>query len=171
MVSLIHQHEPRIRTIIRGMVGSPEDAQDILQNVWLNMATKLPQLNDPERLGHWVSAIARNAAIDFLRSRQSRVEGRIPEGGGSLPSAESEEPESSLLRSERRHEVWQVLGSLGERDRLVLLLREFEGRSYAEIAEVIGTSRATAHVIVCRARGRFRELFHRQARSADWPAP
>lgn len=165
LIALIEQYDQKLHRLVLGIVGNPDEADDVVQEVWVKVAASLPQLKDTERIDPWLVSIARNTAIDLLRSRQrgsvvifpTRVEPQ------SSPGLEGD-PASSVLFAEHREFVWRALGVLRERDRTVLVLREFDGLSYAEISEVLGVSRATAHVIVSRARQRFRREFTRQQR-------
>lgn len=168
LARLMERYGARLHTVVLSILSHPDDAQDVLQEFWVKVATRISQLRDPARLTPWLFAVARNTALDFMRSRQTDVQTTVyPENADALdPASESSQPEMRLMHHEQRREVWGILGTLCERDRLVLLLRDFEGRSYGEIAEALQVSPSTAHVVLCRARQRFRDRFSRSQLSA-----
>ena len=165
ITSLVAEYGARLYTVILTIVADPDDAQDVLQDVWLKATTRMSQLRDVDRAGPWLFAIARNAAVDFVRSRRHTAEASAVKEDNALPPSlrgHDHAPEARLLQTEQRRDIWAALAALSERDRLVLILREFEGRSHKEIAALLGVSPGNEQVIFCRARSRFRDRFHQQ---------
>jgi RNA polymerase sigma factor (sigma-70 family) len=131
------------------------------QDVWLKVHANLDRLRDPDRFVPWLYRTARNCHLDVARSRQRRPQSPVGDGEGEveLTAADGDAPEQQVLALDDRRKVWETLGSLNERHRTALFLREFQGLSYAEIALALGISRGAAEVLLFRAREAFRRHF------------
>jgi len=148
----------RIFLVIYRMVGNVADAQDLTQEVFIKALQRREQLKDADKAAHWLSRIATNAAIDFLR-RHGRVSFCEFEGLAEplrAPSAES--PEQLLLRAERRELLEEGLQVLTERERAALLLRDVEDLPADEVARHLNCSKATVRSHIANARTKFRRF-------------
>src|SRR6516225_11985191 len=102
----------RVFLLIYRMVGNVDDAQDLTQEAFIKALQRQEQLKDLEKAAHWLSRIATNTAIDFLR-RHGRVNFcEIDEVAQPLASPPAESPEQMLLRAERREYLEAGLESL-----------------------------------------------------------
>lgn len=152
----IVEHLRRIFLLIYRIVGNVEDAQDLTQEAFIKALQREEQLRDPEKAAHWLSRIATNTAIDFLR-RHGRMQFTELEGLPEPPSGPaSETPEQILLRRERRAWLEEGLQILTERERLALLLRDVEELPPGEVARRLGCSKATVRSHIANARVKFR---------------
>lgn len=150
-------YHTRIYNYVYRMVGNAEEASDLTQESFLKAYRALLRGEEPLNISAWLYRIASNTCMDVLRRRRliqwQPLEGLLSVLGGGAPS-----PEADLVQKERRAEVEQVLAQLPPRYRMLLLLREREGLSYAEIAEITGDSLDTVKVTLYRARERARKL-------------
>jgi RNA polymerase sigma-70 factor (ECF subfamily) len=150
-------YHTRIYNYVYRMVGNAEEASDLTQESFFKAYRALLRGEEPLNISAWLYRIASNTCMDFLRRRRliqwQPLEGLLSVLGGGVPS-----PEADLVQKERRAEVEQVLAQLPPRYRMLLLLREREGLSYAEIAEITGDSLDTVRVTLYRARERARKL-------------
>ncbi len=125
-----------------GLVGSPEDAMDLSQEAFVR-AFRARQTIDPERPFYaWLYQILRRLCFNFVRDRRTRRRG-IEAAEDWLVGQASDrvvglDPQRALERSEAQERVKEALESLSDRDREVLVLKEFEGLRYREIAELLG---------------------------------
>jgi RNA polymerase sigma-70 factor, ECF subfamily len=144
----------RIFRQIYRMVGNVDDAQDLTQEAFIKALGRKDQLKDGMKAAHWLSRIATNTALDFLR-RQGRVSfceiGEAPEG-------HSESPEASLLRSEKRDWLAAGLSRLTSRERAALVLRDIEDIPAEEVARNLGCSRATVRSHIANARVKLKKF-------------
>lgn len=168
LVALIAAHEQPLYNFVLSLVRNPDDARDLTQEVWLRVATRLPDLREPDRFTPWLYRIARNRCLDFLRLRKSDLvaSGLDAMSGGDEdgfdpPDAGGVVPEQHVLSLDERRKVWETLGALSDADRTALFLREQLDLPYAEIAEVLEITRNAAQVRVFRARERFRRHYTR----------
>lgn len=152
----------RVFLLIYRIVGNVADAQDLTQEAFIKALQRQEQLKDLDKAAHWLSRIATNTAIDFLR-RHGRVSfcdiDDIPE---PITSAPSESPEQLVLRSERREYLEAGLDTLTERERTALLLRDVEGLAAEEVAEHLNCSKATVRSHIANARTKFRRYLERR---------
>ena len=152
----------RIFLQIYRMVGNASDAQDLTQEVFIKALQRSSQIQDPAKAAHWLSRIASNTAIDFLRRHgRSGTTGleHLPE---TLTVAREESAEQRLLRQEQRGVLEQGLSTLSERERTALLLRDVEDMPAEEVARLMNCSKATVRSHIANARIKFRRFLERR---------
>jgi RNA polymerase sigma-70 factor, ECF subfamily len=156
----------RVFLLIYRIVGNVADAQDLTQEAFIKALQRHDQLKDLEKAGHWLSRIASNTAIDFLR-RSGRVNFSdledLPE---PFVSSREESVEQRLLRSERREILEAGLEVLTTRERTALLLRDVEDMPAEEVAAHLNCSKATVRSHIANARVKLRRHFERKKRQA-----
>lgn len=155
---LIERYYPRVKSFVTYLTASKGNAEDLTQEVFARALAALPRFNGTYRFEPWLLRIARNLCIDESRRSSNRA---APTDPIELPSlervAETEDNVwgrvSSGLATQLVHEALQTLPP---RQRTALVLREIEGMSYADIAQVLGGSERVVEGILRRARARFR---------------
>ena len=136
---------------LRRMLGDPASAEDIHQEVFLEVWRRGPSF-DPARssLGTWILLIARSRAIDHLRKRVP--EPRDPlRPGGFAPGEADQDPETSPDALVERWGMAMRLGRLPEHEATVLRMRFHEGLSQSEISERTGVALGTVKTHMVRA--------------------
>ena len=158
----ISENLRRVFVQIYRIVGNVDDAQDLTQEAFIKALQREDQLKDTQKAAHWLSRIATNTAIDFLR-RNGRVGfcdvDELPE---PLCSPSSESPEQILLRAERQTYLESGLGHLTERERSALVLRDVEGLPAEEVARRLNCSKATVRSHIANARIKFRRYMEKR---------
>jgi len=153
----IQQHLRRIFLLIYRMVGNVDDAQDLTQETFIKALQRRSQVKDLEKIAGWLSRIATNTAIDFLR-RNRRISfsnmNDIPE-----PYTSEQTPEQLLLRGERKVHLDDGLAVLTERERMALLLRDVEEIPADQVALQMNCSIATVRSHIANARIKFRRYW------------
>ncbi len=130
---LVHLYYRRVVSIGYRLTGDVALAEDIAQEtflkVWSNLRGFVPQSS--RSFQAWVLRIAHNTAVDFYRRHRptADLDGKLEDGGPT--------PEVQALRNERDRAVQEAISRLPERSREVLVLREYGGLSYAEMAETL----------------------------------
>lgn len=143
---LVRRYMRRGYNAALALVGSPDDAMDLSQDAFAR-ALKHAGRMDPERPFYpWFYSILRRLCFNFLRDRANRK--RLLDETGSwlaedLVRGERDHPDARLQREDARKIVARALARLPENQREVLVLREFEGLKYAEIAELVGIPEGT----------------------------
>lgn len=142
------------------MLGSPAEAEDALQEAYLQIWNARTRLRDPDAVRGWMFAIVRNVASKRARARQRRRK-REPQSVGatgdmdrlaSYLAAESPGPEDVVAEAQLRATVMGLVDTLGEKHRVVLLLRVVDGMGYDEIAQSLGLPVGTVESRLHRAR-------------------
>lgn len=158
----VSENMRRVFLLIYRIVGNVDDAQDLTQEAFIKALQRQDQLKDLEKASHWLSRIASNTAIDFLR-RAGRVSfSDIDDLPEPVTSSPAESPEQLVLRAERREYLEGGLAVLTDRERTALLLRDVEGLPAEEVAEVLGCSKATVRSHIANARVKFRRYVERR---------
>lgn len=155
----------RVFSIIYRIVGSVDDAQDLTQEAFIKALQRSEQLKDPEKAVHWLSRIAHNTAIDFLR-RNRRVDFCEIDTIAEPLRESGENPEQRVLRLERREYLERGLEVLTERERTALVLRDVEGLEAEEVAAQLNCSKATVRSHIANARVKFRRYVERRKRTS-----
>jgi RNA polymerase sigma-70 factor, ECF subfamily len=155
----------RVFLLIYRIVGNVADAQDLTQEAFIKALQRQDQLKDVDKAAHWLSRIASNTAIDFLR-RNGKVNFCEIDSLIEPLSEPSESPEQAVLRSENRAYLEQGLTVLTERERTALLLRDVEGLAAEEVAEQMNCSKATVRSHIANARIKFKRYIERSRRQA-----
>lgn len=131
-------------------VGNRETAQDIVQESFLRLAAVAPGL-DADGTRRWLFVAARNLCISHLRRDLARAE-------PSLDAIQPADPESVSVRKELGDSIRGAVAQLPPDQREVVLLREYEDMSYAEISAVLGCAEGTVKSRLARAREHLRVL-------------
>ena len=142
------------------MVGNPDDAMDVTQDAFLKLHRHWHR-RDPDRaFAPWMYAVVRNVAIDLLRKRSVHRETGLDSAAAERSSVPSPELEAS--RGELKAQLWREIRRLPDLQREALLLRDWHGLSYTEIAEATGANVTTINSRLHDARARLRERMRRQ---------
>ena len=151
----VQQNLRRIFLLIYRIVGNVDDAQDLTQETFIKALQRQTQIKDLEKAAHWLSRIAANTAIDFLRRNKkfSYIDVNHLSDTAHDPL---ENPEQSLLRGERKLHLDGGLAELTERERMALLLRDVEDMPADEVASLMNCSMATVRSHIANARIKFR---------------
>jgi RNA polymerase sigma-70 factor, ECF subfamily len=152
----------RVFLLIYRVVGNVADAQDLTQEAFIKALQRQDQLKDLEKAAHWLSRIATNTAIDFLR-RAGRVNftdlENLPE---PVLRSRMESPEQMVLRTEHRERLQGGLDVLTARERMALLLRDVEDLPAEEVALRLNCSKATVRSHIANARVKLRRYMERK---------
>ena len=143
---------PGAHALATQMLGNRDDAADAVQDA-LRSALERGGSYDPGRGAYraWFLAIVRNRCIDVLRSRAARRE--VALGDADWPAAEAaDDPERALARSELKSRLRAAIATLAPEHREIVILRDYLGLKYAEIAEVVGVPQGTVMSRLHRAR-------------------
>lgn len=146
----------RIFLLIYRIVGNVDDAQDLTQETFIKALQRQSQLKDLEKAGHWLSRIATNTAIDYLRRKKNLTFTELAQVPDPVIVSREESPEQRVLRGEKRMQLDGGLAQLTERERMALLLRDVEDLPPGEVAREMNCSMATVRSHIANARIKFR---------------
>ncbi|MGE5374933.1 MAG: RNA polymerase sigma factor [Bacteroidota bacterium] len=145
------------------MLGNPQDAEDVLQNTFLNALVHLPAFEGRSSLQTWLYRIAANEALMLIRRRKPEIDlepAESPEDPDLVPRQFmdwSALPEDVLLSGEGKRALDRAVGQLPESLRIVFLLRDVESLSIRETAEALDLTETNVKTRLLRARMFLRE--------------
>jgi RNA polymerase sigma factor (sigma-70 family) len=156
---LFRRYQPRIAAFVRRKVDDPARAEDIAQDVFFSALRRLRATDAEIDFKPWVFQIASNAAIDHWRRTSRAEEISVDADEGMCQSDRvrltgAAGPESVLVDKERFEHLRGAFDELSEMHTRILVMREFEGLSYREIAEQLDVSRGSVESTLFRARRR-----------------
>jgi len=141
---LYRQHAASVYRYARAVLGNHADAEDVTQQTFLNAYRSLAQGTKPRKPENWIITIAHNEVRRHLRD--TRVQRQEVELDTELADQAQERTGPGV------HDVLRALQHLTPNQRSALVMREFEGRSYAEISEIMGISQSALETLMFRAR-------------------
>jgi RNA polymerase sigma-70 factor (ECF subfamily) len=150
-VEIVERYHERLRHYVRRLPVDSSKVDDVLQEVWLTVFRGLPRLRQPGALAAWLFRIARNAALAEHR-RDRALAGLEPEPAAA--AAADNEPDFTP-----QDVAWMraCLEGLSPLHREVLVLRFFEGLSYEDIADVVGSPLGTVRSRIHNAKRALRQ--------------
>ncbi len=155
--TLFQAHHGRIFRTAHRITGSPADAEDVLQTVFLRLARGTEGYDLSPNPEAYLSRAAINASLDLLRSRnRARYVGLDDVTSGALQS-HFQNPESQHADRELQTLIREAVARLGKTAAEMFVLRYYEGRDNQEIAKLLGTSAVVVGVVLHRARTKLRK--------------
>jgi RNA polymerase sigma-70 factor (ECF subfamily) len=168
---VVQAYRKRILGTIARLIGKPEDVEDVGQEVFLRLYYSLDQLRTPEVFEPWLYRLTVNASYDYLRKQRRRSESRMADlseeqvmmadaaAGGKNSSEEQR-------RKQARELVESLLAAVSAEDRILLMLKEVEGRSIKELEQIYGVKENALKVRLFRARQRVLKAFENSQKDA-----
>jgi len=147
---LVRRHQERLCTSLLHICGTPDEAEDVAQEAFVQSYVKLSSFAGDSAFYTWLYRIAINTAISRRRrQRETASVEHTRERFGLEPHDKTEPADERLLRQERAVQVQKALGCLSDEHRTILVLREVEGCDYDEISRIldlpVGTVRSRLH--------------------------
>jgi RNA polymerase sigma-70 factor (ECF subfamily) len=158
---LMRRHNQGVYRAVRAVLRSDEDAEDVMQQAYLNAYQALHQFAGEARFSTWLTRIAVNEAIGRRRKR-ALSEGRH-DVDITLVESTAPDPEQQASQSELRDVMEREVAALPDAFRVIVMMRDVQGLSTAETAECIGISEDLVKQRLHRARAMLRENLYRRA--------
>ena len=162
---LVTDNEKRIYNLCRRLTGKPQDASELTPRAFPPAWRGLSRFQGESSFSTWLYRLASNACIDFLRKEKRRQNLSMTVSLDDEEEARQVElpderyaPERELERTEVRQAVAAGLERLTPEHRQVLVMREINGLSYAEIGAVLGLEEGTVKSRIARARNALRKV-------------
>jgi RNA polymerase sigma-70 factor, ECF subfamily len=171
MESLLLKYEQQVFGVARRIVQQHQDAEEVTQQTFLSVLEHLNEFREQSQFRTWLLRIATNHALALLRKRAVRAGPSVDDRDAEetyerVPHPEyiavwRETPEEIAMRRETRQLIDEALAELDEKYRLVFVLRDIEGLSTRETADILAISIEAAKVRLLRARLMLRERLTR----------
>jgi RNA polymerase sigma-70 factor, ECF subfamily len=155
--TLYQQHASRIYTLACRMAGSPEDGEDLLQEIFLQAHRKIGSFKGEASIGTWLYRLAVNHCLDYVRSRQAKMN-KLTE---TLDAENSFEPTARRDTPIARLDLERAIERLPEGCREAFVLHDVEGFDHKEVAGLLGIAEGTSKSQVFKARLKLRGYLRR----------
>ena len=152
--TIYRQHASRLYTLACRMAGSPEDGEDLLQEIFLQAYRKLGSFKGDATLGTWLYRLALNHCLDYVRSRRAKMNKLTSAIEGEIacePAARRETPIARL-------DLERAVERLPEGCREAFVLHDVEGFDHKEVGKLLGIAEGTSKSQVFKARMKLRAL-------------
>ncbi|MGI8827807.1 MAG: sigma-70 family RNA polymerase sigma factor [Chloroflexota bacterium] len=158
---LLGRHQDALVRYCHHLTANRHDAEDIYQEAMARAIARVDTLSSGDALRGWLFRIAHNLSVDSFR-RGQRLQPMPEDAEATLPS-QTAGPQDQVETREEHRIVKEVLASLKPSHRQVLMLREVEEMSYADIAERLNVSQSAVETLLFRARRRLKEQYGKAA--------
>ena len=156
---LVERYHPMAFAVVRGVLGSRSDVEDVAQEVFIKVFRGLSGFRGDSKLSTWIYTVARNEAINAAR-KSNPADASIEDV--VLESPEELRPDKLYHRKIRQEEVERGLSQLDPDYRLALELRYMGEMSYAEISEVMALPIGTVKTYIHRAKIELKRIMSRR---------
>lgn len=153
---IIQIHQDRIYNLCTYMLGNPQEAEDAAQEVFIKAFRKLKDFRPESSLYTWLYRIGVNTCLDYKRKLRPEPLKNEAQAEGLVSNEPS--PERHYQSKEAGQVINSALEQLSKNSRAVIVLKEIEGLSYEEIAEVLNTSVGTIKSRLSRTREELRRI-------------
>lgn len=158
--TLVDQYQGRVLGLCSRLLSHPQNAEDVAQDVFFQVFRSSGSFRHDSRVSTWIYRITVNRCRNFNRDNRKRgLLGEFRTGhdneeskGPDVPAPEGDNPASAWALNETKEIIRKTVASLPEKQRTMLVLNKFEGRSYQEIAEIMGVSVASVESCLHRAK-------------------
>ncbi|MBN2620493.1 sigma-70 family RNA polymerase sigma factor [candidate division WOR-3 bacterium] len=158
---LVEKYQPMIFNTVYRYLGTPDDVEDCAQEIFIKIWRNINKFKGKSKLSTWIYRITANHCLTFRRKHK-----RAPVSLDAL-SEQDAEPKSLAIDPdyETKHKialVKEAIDRLPERQRLALILSQFEEKTYKEIAEIMDISVSSVESLIFRARTTLRHWFKKK---------
>jgi RNA polymerase sigma-70 factor (ECF subfamily) len=138
---------------------NPAEAEDVVQETMIKVWNRRDQWDEIESIEAFCLTICRNLAVDKMRKIEGQNQSLDEVANDAPDRSYSSNPEEQAMQQDRIELIRRLIGQLPEKQRSVMQLRDFEGKSYKEIATIMGISEEQVKVNIFRARQAIRQKY------------
>jgi RNA polymerase sigma-70 factor (ECF subfamily) len=149
---LVNAYSKKIFNLAYQFSGSYEAAEDLTQEIFLKLYGSLPKFDFSRNFTAWLLILSKNYLIDQYRKTKYEKTSRDELDERILSTSYKDGPEAEVLENENRKMVWEGFQHLSSEIRMAVILRDIQGKSYDEIAEILSLPLGTVKSRVNRGR-------------------
>ena len=138
---------------------NPAEAEDVVQETMIKIWNRRDQWDEIESIEAFCLTICRNLAVDKMRKIEGQNQSLDEVANDAPDRSYSSNPEEQAMQQDRIELIRRLIGQLPEKQRSAMQLRDFEGKSYKEIAAIMGISEEQVKVNIFRARQAIRQKY------------
>ena len=159
---LVNTYSRKIFNMAFQFSGSYEEAEDMTQDIFFKLYNSLKKFDFKKNFTGWLLTIAKNYLIDEYRRTKWEKKSRDNFDEHYLASETGEGPEEGVLKEESRRTIWEALNALPSEIRMTIILRDIQGKSYDEIAEIMSLPTGTVKSRINRGRLQLAKILKEQ---------
>jgi len=149
---LVNAYSKRVFNLAYQFAGSYQEAEDLTQDIFLKLYKSLDKFDLDKNFTAWLLALAKHYLIDEYRRTKLEKKSRDDFEDVVPTLAGTDDPESGLAEAETRRLLWSGLDKLPAEIRLAIILKEIQGKTYEEVAEISGVPVGTVKSRINRGR-------------------
>ena len=149
---LVNAYSKRIFNMAYQFTGAYEEAEDMTQEIFMKLYYSLEKYDFEKNFSAWLLTLSKNHLIDQYRKTKWEKKSRDDFNEHYLSIETSDWPEEGVIRKESKKMIWEGLGKLSSEVRITVILRDIQGKSYEEIAEIMNLPLGTVKSRVNRGR-------------------
>lgn len=138
---------------------NPAEAEDVVQETMIKIWNRRDQWDEIESIEAFSLTICRNLALDKMRKIEGQNQSLDEVANDAPDRSYSSNPEEQAMQQDRIELIRRLIGQLPEKQRSAMQLRDFEGKSYKEIAAIMGISEEQVKINIFRARQAIRQKY------------
>lgn len=162
---LLNDYEQKVFNTCMSFVPNKEDAEDIAQEVFLEVFRSIHKFKGNSKLSTWIYRIATNKSLEFIRKKNTKKRFAFMQSilGTEIPIdktnyfTEFKHPGIILENKEQAATIFKAINTLPESQKVVFILAKIDGKSYQEIVEITGKSLSSVESIMFRAKKNLKE--------------
>lgn len=153
---IMDRYQGKLFAYLYRLVGSKEDAEDILQDVFLKAYENLNSYDSKRKFSSWIYRISHNEAVNYIRRKSLKKfiswESVVMSKDKLEISSRENGVDKNLLKKEKKQELEKAIENLPFKYKQILILRYFSEKSYQEISEILGKPMNTVGTLISRAK-------------------
>ena len=165
--AIVESHQEKVRNTCFRYLKNREDADDVAQDVFIQVYESLGHFREDAELSTWIYRIAVNKSLDFIRKKKRKKRFAqltslfgINEEKEEIVLPATDNPQQDLENKERKQVLDSALDQLPENQKTVIMLSKYEGFSNKEITEIIDLSLSAVEALMHRAKKNLQKLLH-----------
>ncbi len=155
---LVENYQKMVINICMGLVHNHEDAEDIAQDVFIEVFRAVEQFREDSKISTWLYRIAVNRSLNFIRDNKKRKwfwsfeESIKNDSGEKFPINSAETPEEKMESDQRAKILHRAIDSLPKNQRIAFVLSKYDDLNYNEISEIMNLSKSSVESLIHRAK-------------------
>ena len=149
---IIDEYRDPILRLCRGFTGSADDAEDLAQDIFIEVFRSVSRFKADSSLSTWIYRIAVNKSLNFIRDRNKIGHDDYYEAGDIGDSGNEDPADQQLIRKDHARALHQAIERLPENQNTAFVLSKYEDMSYADIADIMQASVSSVESLLFRAK-------------------
>ncbi len=159
---LVNTYSKRIFNLAYNFSGSLQEAEDLTQEIFMKLFHSLSKYNKNKNFDAWLITLSKNHLIDQYRKTKWEKRNRDELNENSILIDNSKSPENRIELNENKNIVWRGLNKLSSEIRISIILRDIQGKTYEEIAEILSLPLGTVKSRVNRGRLQLAQILKKE---------